>query len=339
MSPNGTTAEECRGIAVFIEQREGWPARVSLELLCKGRTLAEKLGAGVSAILIGEGVAECTEEIMRYGADQVIVADDPVAKDYRTEVYTKIIADQILERKPEILLIGATWIGRDLAPRLAARLNTGCTSDCTELDVDGENRLLVVSKPFWGKNVMADIICPNQRPQIATVRPGVMELLPPDEKRRGSLIQAKIDIREEDVTVKVLESIKSAAEGIKLEDADKIVAMGAGVDGQAGFEMLKELGSLLGAEVGATSLPVDAGWVSDDRKIGQTGKTVRPRLYMACGISGAIQHTVGMENSEVIVAINTDRKAEIFNFADYGIVDDLHKIVPILIEELKNLKR
>ena len=339
MSPKGFSAEEYRGIAIFIEQREGRPVRVSLELLCKGHTLAEKLGVEVSAILIGEDVAECAEALIRYGADEVIIADAPVAKDYRTEVYTRIIADQVLERKPEILLIGATWMGRDLAPRVAARLNTGCTSDCTELDIDQETGLMVVSKPFWGKNVMADIVCPNQRPQIATVRPGIMELLAPDERRRGRLIQAKIDIEEEDVRVKVLDSVKSATQGVKLEEAEKIVAVGAGIDGQAGFEMMKELAVLLGAEVGATSLPIDAGWVSEDRKIGQTGKTVRPRLYIACGISGAIQHTVGMEHSEVIVAINKDSKAEIFDFADYGIVDDLSEIVPILIEELKNLKR
>ncbi len=332
-------SDEYRGIAVFIEQREGRPVRVSLELLCKGRTLAGKLGVQLSAILIGEDVAECAEELIRYGADEVIIADGPVVKDYRTEVYTRIVVDQVLERKPEILLIGATWMGRDLAPRVAARLNTGCTSDCTELDIDQETGLMVVSKPFWGKHVMADIVCPNQRPQMATVRPCVMELLAPDGSRKGSLIQAKIDIKEEDVTVKVLDSVKSAAHGVNLEDAEKIVAMGAGVNGQAGFEILKELASFLGAEVGATSLPIDAGWVSEDRKIGQTGKTVRPRLYIACGISGAIQHTVGMENSEVIVAINKDPKAEIFDFADYGIVDDLSEIVPILIEELKNLKR
>jgi electron transfer flavoprotein alpha subunit len=300
--------------------------------------LADQLDVDVTAILVGQDVSSRAAELTGYGADQVVIADAPVAKDYRTEVYARIVADQVLERKPEILLIGATWIGRDLAPRVAARLNTGCTSDCTELDIDQESGLMVVSKPFWGKNVMADIICPNQRPQIATVRPGVMELLPPNERRSGSLIQAKIDIKEEDVAVKVLDSVKSSAHRLNLEDAEKIVAMGAGVDGQAGFAMLEELAALLGAEVGATSLPVDAGWVSEDRKIGQTGKTVRPHLYMACGISGAIQHTVGMANSGLVIAINKDPKAEIFDFADYGIVDDLYEIVPILIEALKTLK-
>jgi electron transfer flavoprotein alpha subunit len=339
MSPSSSTTDPYRGIAVFVEERKGRPARVSLELLCKGRRLAEKLGAAVSAIFIGEGVAARAEELIGYGADQVIIADAPVAKDYRTEVYTRIVADQVSEMKPEILLIGATWIGRDLAPRVAAKLKTGCTSDCTELDIDQENGLMVVSKPFWGKNVMADIICPTQRPQIATVRPGVMELLPPDARRRGRLIQGKIDIKEGDVNVEVLDTVRSRPDGVILEEAEKIIAVGAGVDSQAGFEMLKELAGLLGAEVGATSLPVDAGWVSDDRKIGQTGKTVRPQLYIACGISGAIQHTVGMANSGLIIAINKDPKAEIFDFADYGIVDDLHKIVPMLIEELKTLKR
>ena len=338
MSLSGSPSDQYGGIAVFIEQREVRPARVSLELLGKARSLAEKLGTNVMAILIGENVTEGAEELVRYGADEVVIADDPIARDYRTEVYTRIVADQVLEWQPEILLMGATWMGRDLAPRVAARLNTGCTSDCTELDIDQETGLMVVSKPFWGKNVMADIVCPNQRPQMATVRPGVMELLPPDETRRGRLIQAKIDIKEQDLNVEVLDTVRTRPEGVILEEAEKIVAIGAGVDSQAGCDMLKELADLLGAEVGATSLPVDAGWVSEDRKIGQTGKTVRPHLYVACGISGAIQHTVGMANSGLIVAINKDPKAEIFDFADYGIVDDLYKIVPMLIEELKGAK-
>ncbi|MGD8228131.1 MAG: electron transfer flavoprotein subunit alpha/FixB family protein [Desulfobacteraceae bacterium] len=338
MSLSGSPSEQYRGIAVFIEEREGRPAKVSLELLGKGRSLAEKLGTDVMAILIGEGITEAAEELIRYGADEVVIADDPVAKDYRTEVFTRIATDWILEKKPEILLMGATWIGRDLAPRVAARLKTGCTSDCTELNIDQETGLLLVSKPFWGKDVMADIICPKQRPQIATVRPGVLELLPPDATRRGRLIRAKIETKDEDVNVQVLETVRSRPDGPILEEAEKILAVGAGVDNQAGFEMLKELAGLLGAEIGATSLPVDAGWVPDDRKIGQTGKTVRPNLYIACGISGAIQHTVGMANSGLIIAINRNPKAEIFDFADYGIVDDLHKIVPMLIEELKGLK-
>lgn len=338
MSLSGSQSDPYGGIAVFIEEREGRPARVSLELLGKARSLAEKLGTEVFAILIGENVREAAEELINYGADEVVIADDPIARDYRTEVYTRIVTDQVLEWKPEILLMGATWTGRDLAPRVAARLNTGCTSDCTELDVDQETGLMVVSKPFWGKDVMADIVCPSQRPQMATVRPGVMELLPPDERRRGRLIQAKIDIKEQDLNVEVLDTVRTRPEGVILEEAEKIVAIGAGVDSQAGFDMLKELAGLLGAEVGATSLPVDAGWVSEDRKIGQTGKTVRPHLYVACGISGAIQHTVGMANSELIVAINKDPKAEIFDLADYGIVDDLYKIVPVLIEELKGVK-
>lgn len=338
MSLSGPTSDQYGGIAVFIEEREGRPARVSLELLGKGRSLAEKRGTEVTAILIGENVTGSAEELVRYGADEVVIADDPVVRDYRTEVYTRIATDWVLERKPEILLIGATWIGRDLAPRVAARLTTGCTSDCTELNIDQETGQMVVSKPFWGKDVMADIICPKQRPQIATVRPGVMELLPPDATRRGRLIQAKMDIKEEDVNVEVLDTVRSRPEGVILEEAEKIVAVGAGVDSQVGFDMLKELAGLLGAEIGATSLPVDAGWVTENRKIGQTGKTVRPHLYVACGISGAIQHTVGMANSRLIIAINRDPKAEIFDFADYGIVDDLHKIVPMLIDELKGMK-
>lgn len=338
MTPENATPDEYRGIWVFIEQRDGRPARVSLELLCKGRTLADKLDGDVTAILIGEEVTTRAEELITYGADEVIIADSPVAKDYRTEVYTRIITEQVSEKRPEILLIGATRIGRDLAPRVAARLNTGCTSDCTKLQIAQDRGMMVATKPFLGRNVMADIICPGQRPQMVTVRPGIMELHTPDESRKGKLIHADINMSEEDVEVKVLDTVRSGADGVDLEGAEKIVAVGAGVGDQAGFEMLKELADLLGAELGATNLPVDAGWVSEERKIGQTGKTVRPRLYIACGISGAVQHAVGMMNSELIVAINKDPKAEIFDLADYGIVEDLYKVIPAIIAELKSQK-
>lgn len=338
MTPENATPDVHRGIWVFIEQGEGKPARVSLELLCKGRVLADQLDVDVTAILIGHDVSNQVGELIGHGADEVILADSSVAKDYRTEVYTKIIAEQVLEKRPEILLIGATSVGRDLAPRVAARLKTGCTSDCTGLAIDESGRMILATKPFLGRNVMADIICPEKRPQMVTVRPGIMELHKPDETRKGNLIHANINISEEDVEVKVLDTLISRADKVDLEGAEKIVAVGAGVDDEAGFEMLKELADLLGAELGATNLPVDAGWVSDERKIGQTGKTVRPRLYMACGISGAVQHTVGMMNSELIVAINKDPKAEIFDLADYGIVDDLYKVVPAIISALKGLK-
>jgi len=327
---------EYRGLWVFIEQRDGKPARVSLELLGKGRSLADKLCVDVTAIIIGENVLGITKELIYCGADRVIIADDPIAKDYRTEVFTEIIVEQVVRERPEILLIGATCIGRDLAPRLSARLNTGCTSDCTELDIDKDMRLIVATKPFFGRNLMADIICPFHRPQMVTVRPGVMELKAQDRGRKGELISLDINLKEENIKVKVLDTVRSASDGVSLEEADKVVACGMGVGNREGFEMVKELANLLGANVGATSLPVDAGWISEDYQIGQTGKTIRPRLYIGCGISGAIQHSAGMINSELIVAININPKADIFNFADYGIIGDVNKIVPALIKELRH---
>ena len=330
--------QEYNGLWVFVEQGDRKPARVSLELLGKGRTLADKLGVVVTAILIGQNVTEMAEELIYYGADRVIIADDPIAKDYRTEINTDIIFEQVLKEKPEILLIGATCIGRDLAPRLSARLNTGCTADCTELDIDKEMRLMVATKPFFGRDLMADIICPFHRPQMVTVRAGVMELKDKDRKRQGELIYIDVNLKKEDTKVKVLETIRSVSDSISLEEADKVVAAGMGVGNKEGFEMVKELAKLLGAQVGATSLPVDEGWISDDKKIGQTGKTIRPKLYIGCGVSGAIQHSAGMINSELIIAINTNPKADIFNFADYGIIGDVNQIVPALIKELRIVK-
>jgi len=330
--------QEYNGLWVFVEQRNGTPAQVSLELLGKGRGLAEKLEVDVTAILIGHNVSEMAEELICYGADRVIIADDPIVQDYRTEAYTEIIAEQVFKEKPEIMLIGATCLGRDLAPRVSARLNAGCTADCTELDIDKEMRLIVATKPFFGRDLMADIICPLHRPQMVTVRPGVMELKTQDRKRQGELIYIDVNCKEEDIKVKVLETIRSVSDSISIEEADKVVAAGMGVGNKEGFEMVKELAKLLGAQVGATSLPVDEGWISEDKKIGQTGKTIRPKLYIGCGVSGAIQHSAGMINSELIIAINTNPKADIFNFADYGIIGDINEIIPALIKELKSIK-
>lgn len=335
MSTQNVDPEEYAGVWVFVEQRDGRPLRVSLELLGKSRKLAGSLGVGVTALLIGEGVADQVEELICHGADRVILADDPVAGDYRTEVYTGTLTEQVLKGKPEILLIGATRQGRDLAPRVAARLNTGCSSDCTELDIDPKTRLLVATKPFIGNNVMTDMICPLSRPQMVTVRPGVFELEGKNRARRGKLIHAAVNFKEEDVKVKVIKTVRTPSKGAGLERAEKVVAGGMGIGDAGGFEMLKELAHLLGAELGATSLPVDAGWLPRECKIGQTGKTVRPRLYLACGISGAVQHTAGIVNSETIVAINKDPNAEIFDVADYGIIDDLKRVVPAIIDELK----
>jgi len=330
--------EEYNGVWVFVEQRDGTPAQVSLELLGKGRDLAEKLEVDVTAILIGHNVSEMAEELIFYGADRIIIADDPIVKEYRTETHTEIIVEQAVKEKPEILLIGATCIGRDLAPRISARLSTGCTADCTELAIDKEMRVMVATKPFFGRDLMADIICPLHRPQMVTVRPGVMESKDRNRKRRGEIVYIDVHCKEEDIKVKVCETMRAVSDSLSLEEADKVVAAGMGVGTKEGFEMVKELARLLGAHVGATSLPVDEGWVSEDKKIGQTGKTIRPKLYIGCGVSGAIQHSAGMINSECIIAINTNPKADIFNFADYGIVGDSNEIVPALIKELQAVK-
>jgi len=324
-----------KGLWVLIEQRIGNPARVSLELLGAGRTLADMINVDVTAILIGENLSALANELIFWGANTVLVADDPRAGDYRTEVYTRIIADQAFQRRPDIFLVGATPIGRDLAPRIAARLNTGCTADCTDLHIDEETGVLVAAKPYFGRNLMADIVCPVQRPQMVTVRPGVMELQDRDSERKGEIIHVDVNLREEDTRVAVLETIPSSSEGVPLEEAEKVVAAGMGVGGLKGFELVQELAGLLGARLGATSLPVDEGWISEDCKIGQTGKTIRPKLYVGCGVSGAIQHSAGMINSGLIVAVNTDPKAEIFQFADYGIIGDVNTIVPALIKRLK----
>ncbi|MFW6147179.1 MAG: electron transfer flavoprotein subunit alpha/FixB family protein [Thermodesulfobacteriota bacterium] len=323
------------GVWVYVELSDGNPAQVSLELLGAGRSLADTLHAELAAILIGENISDSARELLYWDADRIMVGDTPLARDYRAEVFASIIAHQALQGKPEILLVGATPIGRDLAPRVAAKLNTGCTADCTELRIDGGTRFLVATKPYFGRNLMADILCPDQRPQMATVRPGVMELKTRTNKTRGKLIPIEINLSEPDTSVTVHETLPLKSENTPLEKSDKVVACGMGVGTREGFEAVKKLADLLGACIGATSLPVDEGWVSEDYKIGQTGKTIRPKLYLGCGVSGAIQHAAGIINSELIIAINTNRRAEIFQYADYGIIGDINKIIPALIAKLQ----
>lgn len=330
--------DEYRGVWVFVEQAEGRPARVSLELLGKGRDLADKLNVDLSAFLMGESVGDLAQELICFGADSVLMADHPLLKDYSTELYTDVISDQVLDKKPEVLLIGATPIGRDLAPRLSFRLNAGCTADCTGLDIDQENRLFVSTRPAFGGNVMATIICPENRPQMSTVRPGVMELPQRDESREGRVIQIEPHLKDLSYRVEILESVKGESAAVDIQEAERIVAIGMGAGDRETCDLIKEMARRLDAEIGATRFAVEAGWVSHDHQIGQTGKTVRPELYMACGISGAVQHTAGMSNSKLVIAINKDPQAEIFNIADYGIVGELGKVVPAIIEELKRIK-
>jgi len=329
--------DEYRGVWVFVEQTDGQPARVSLELLGRGRELADKLEVELTAFLLGESVQETGQELISYGADEVILADHALLRDYRTELYTNIISREVKVRKPEVLIVGASPIGRDLAPRLSFRLNAGCTADCTGLDIDEESRLFVSTRPAFGGNVMATIICPENRPQMSTVRPGVMVLPEKDEKKEGRTINLDLHLEEEEIKVKILENVKAAGEGVNIEEADRVVAIGMGAEDEETCDMIRDLAQLLDAEVGATRFAMEAGWVSHDHQIGQTGKTVRPDLYIGCGISGAVQHTAGMSGSKMIVAINKDPNAEIFKIADYGIVGDVKEVVPAIISELKGL--
>lgn len=327
-----------KGVWVYAEQRLGKLMTTSLELLGAGRKLANKLGVELSAVLLGSGVDFICEELVHYGADKVIYVEHKLLQNYTTDGYTKVITDLINERKPEIMLIGATNIGRDLAPRVAARLNTGLTADCTKLDIDEEQKILLQTRPAFGGNIMATIVTPKHRPQMATVRPGVMKKMEKDEKRKGVIEKVEAQLSDEDLRVKVEQVVKSTKQIVNLVEAEYIVSGGRGLGGPEGFKLMEELASALGGVVGSSRAAVDAGWISHDHQVGQTGKTVRPKVYIACGISGAIQHLAGMQNSDCIIAINKNPDAPIFSVADYGIVGDLYKVVPMLIEEVKKLK-
>lgn len=327
-----------KGVWVFAEQRQSKLMTTSLELLGEGRKLADKLGVELSAVLLGHEVDNICEDLICYGADKVIYANHSLLKNYTTDGYAKVITDLINEKKPEIFIVGATNIGRDLAPRISARLNTGLTADCTKLDIDEEQRILLQTRPAFGGNIMATIITPKHRPQMATVRPGVMKKLDIDKNRKGIVENVKVGLKQEDIRVNVEEIVKSAKQIVNLVEAEIIVSGGRGLGNAEGFKVIKELADSLGGVVGSSRAAVDAGWISQDHQVGQTGKTVRPRIYIACGISGAIQHLAGMQNSDCIIAINKNPDAPIFSVADYGIVGDLYKVVPMLIEEVKKLK-
>ncbi|WP_432662492.1 electron transfer flavoprotein subunit alpha/FixB family protein [Wukongibacter baidiensis] len=329
---------EYKGVFVFVEQREGDVQRVSLELIGKGKEIAEKLGETVTAVILGNNIESKTNMLIHNGADEVIYVDDEALDIYMTEPYTKALTQIINERKPEIFLIGATAIGRDLAPRVSARVHTGLTADCTSLDIDEETRGLLMTRPAFGGNIMATIICPDHRPQMSTVRPGVMQLFEMDENRTGKIEEVKVAFTKEDMNVEVLEIVKETKQKINIEEANVLISGGRGIGKPENFEILKELAAGLDGQVSASRAVVDAGWIDRDHQVGQTGKTVRPDLYVACGISGAIQHLAGMEESDFIIAINKDASAPIFETADVGIVGDINKVVPALIEELEAAK-
>ena len=330
--------EEYKGVYVFAQQVDHEITGVSFELIGKGKELAADLGTDVTAILIGSGVRDLADELAAYGADKVIVIDDPAAEIYTTEVYAHAVYSVIQKYKPEIVLYGATAIGRDLAPRVSARVHTGLTADCTKLEIDPETKNLRMTRPAFGGNIMATIVCPDFRPQMATVRPGVMQKIEKIEGTKANVEEYNPGFEKNNKYVEVLEVIKKVNETVDIQDAKILVSGGRGVGSPENFKLLYDLADAIGGTVSSSRACVDAGWVEKSLQVGQTGKTVRPHVYFAIGISGAIQHLAGMEESDIIIAINKDETAPIFNVADYGIVGDLNKVVPELTKMIKAMK-
>jgi electron transfer flavoprotein alpha subunit len=331
-----TRLQAYKGVFVFAEQREGAVVPVSYELLGAGRRLADELDTGLSAVLFGAGESEAGE-LVRWGADRVFHCAHPDLNSFNDDTYADVLTRIIHEQKPAIVLAGATTVGRSFIPRVAARLRTGLTADCTSLEVDRETGNLLQVRPAFGGNIMATILCPDYRPQMATVRPRVMKRGEYDQERTGEIIQVTFD--NPTSRTKVLEFVKEASEiSVNLHEADVIVAGGRGTGGEKGMKLIEELAEALGGVVGASRAAVDEGWVPYLHQVGQTGKTVNPKVYIACGISGAVQHLVGMQSSDIIIAINKNPDAPIFNVATYGIVGDMFEIVPLLTRKVKEAK-
>ena len=341
--------EEYKGVFVFAQQVDNKLNGIALELVGKGKDLAKDLGTEVTAVLIGSDVMGLTKELAEYGADRIIVVDDPELKEYRTEPYAHALAEVIKKYKPEIMLVGATAIGRDLGPRVSARIHTGLTADCTQLEIGdfpinpipGREQLhnqLLMTRPAFGGNTIATIACPNFRPQMATVRPGVMQKAERVEGAQAVIEEFNPGFVPNNKYVEILDIVKAVSDVEDIMDAKILVSGGRGVGSAENFKLLDDLAEALGGTVSCSRAVVDAGWKSKDLQVGQTGKTVRPQIYFAIGISGAIQHVAGMEESDLIVAINKDETAPIFDVADYGIVGDLNKVVPALTEQLKAAK-
>ena len=324
---------------VFVETNEDGTAKnVGIELLTPGKMMAGKQGGQLVAVVIGSGVDEAVKAANEHGADKIIVVDGPEFKHYTTDAYAIALCALVEKYGPTSMMIGATNNGRDLGPRVSCRLNTGLTADCTALDVDEETGNVAWTRPAFGGNLMATIICPNHRPQIGTVRPGVFKKSDAVEGK-AEIVKEDIHVAEEQIRTQVLEIIKEMdSENVDLEGAEIIVSGGRGVGGPEGFEPIKALAKELGATVGASRAAVDAGWIAHAHQVGQTGKTVGPKLYIACGISGAIQHIAGMSSSDVVVAINKDPDAPIFDVADYGVVGNLFEVLPVLTEEIKKAR-
>jgi electron transfer flavoprotein alpha subunit len=329
--------KEYRGVFVFVEQRNKEIQNVSLELIGIGKELAENLNQKVTAVLLGNEVKEI-EKLGYYGADNIIYAEDEELDIYMTEPYTKVLKEVIEDKKPEIVLFGATAIGRDVAPRLAGRIHTGLTADCTKLEINEDNNDLMMTRPAFGGNIMATIECPDHRPQMATVRPGVMKKADKDTTKRVEIEKFSVKIEEKDKTYEILEVVEEKTNKIDIQEANILVSGGRGVGNPDNFKLLEDTAQILGGVVSSSRAAVDSDWMPKEVQVGQTGKTVRPDLYIACGISGAIQHLAGMEESEFIVAVNKDETAPIFEASDVGIVGDLNKVLPALNQELKKLK-
>lgn len=334
--PEGPYPGEYSGVWVFAEQRDGKVASVALELLGIGRKLADDKSVELSAVLFGSNESEA-RELIKWGADRVYHCQSPIFDRFNDEPYSQLLSLLITEHKPEIVLAGATPVGRSFFPRVAARLRTGLTADCTSLSIEKETGNLLQVRPAFGGNIMATIVCPSRRPQMATVRPRVMKKGEYREDRKGEIIS--IEAKGLHSRTRVIESVKEASEvSVNLQEADVIVSGGRGLGGPKGFKLLEELAELLGGAVGASRAAVDEGWIPYSHQVGQTGKTVCPKIYIACGISGAVQHLVGMQSSDIIIAINKNPEAPIFNVANYGIIGDVYEVLPLLIKKLKTMK-
>lgn len=342
--------EEYKGVYVFAQQVDNELSGIAFELLGKAKELAADLNTDVTAVLLGSDVKGLVDQLAEYGADKVIVVDDPELKDYRTEPYAHALSSVINEYKPEIVLVGATAIGRDLGPRVSARVATGLTADCTVLEIgdfplnpipgkEQKHNQLLMTRPAFGGNTIATIACPDNRPQMATVRPGVMQKIDPVAGAKAEVIEYNPGFTPNNKYVEILEVVKELTDTVDIMDAKILVSGGRGVGSKENFQILQDLADAIGGTVSCSRAVVDNGWMPKELQVGQTGKTVRPNVYFAIGISGAIQHTAGMEESDIIVAINKDETAPIFDVADYGIVGDLNKIVPKLTEALKNVSK
>ncbi len=328
---------DASGVWVFAEQRGGEMPEVVTELMGQGRRLADELGCELGALLLGSGVSDLAGELFALGADAVYLADHQGLKDFNDDAWCQVMARVITEHRPEILLAGATSLGRSLIPRVATAVATGLTADCTGLAIDPEKRLLLQTRPAFGGNIMATIVCPDARPQMATVRPRVMKKGPRQEGRQGRLVRVPLN-GELAAGTEVLEVVRLLDEQVNLTGAEVIVTGGRGLGGPEGFDLVRELATELGGVVGATRGAVDSDWIGHAHQVGQTGRTVAPKLYIALGVSGAVQHLVGMQSSDCIVAVNLDPNAPIFRVANYGIVGDLYEVVPAMLRRLRALR-